>query len=117
MSTLTSEIKWMAPASPPSIPFSIHTGAVPGLRPQRGNVVTHIAPVAEAQRGAFLPCADTEFYWQKQSLQAAVLLDAARPGSQPAALPQMQPVAGHPGVFDAPGSIQGHLTGRRIGNA
>jgi hypothetical protein len=26
-------------------------------------------------------------------------------------------VSGHPGVFDAPGGVQGHLTGRRIDGA
>jgi hypothetical protein len=108
---------WMPPASPPTLPCSIHSGAIPGLQPQWGNVSTGVTAVSGVDGSAFLPCADTEFYWHKWPLEAAVLLDAAHPGSPPAALPETRPVAGHPGVFDAPGSIQGHLTGRRVGSA
>ncbi len=110
-------VYWMPPAGPPSLPCSIHSGAIPGLQPQWGNVATRLTPIVGVDGSAFLPCADTEFYWHGWPLEAAVLLDAAHPGIPPATLPQAQPVAGHPGVFDAPGSIQGHLTGRRVGDA
>jgi hypothetical protein len=45
-----------------------------------------------------------------------VLLDAAHPGSTPALLPAMQPLAGHPGVFRGPG-VEGETIARRIPGA
>lgn len=115
--TTPSTVFWMPPSDPPGLPCSIHSGTLRGPEPQWGNVSTRLASIGGLEGIAFLPCADTEFYWDRWPLQAAVLLDAAHPGHTPAALPRMQPVTGHPGVFDALGSIQGHLTARRIGDA
>lgn len=109
-------VYWAPPQAPPSLPCSLHSGAIPGLEPQWGTVATRLARVPGAPSAAFLSCVDTEFYWDHWALEAAVLLDADQPGSEPAALPQMHEVPGHPGVFDAPGGVQGDLTARRIGD-
>jgi hypothetical protein len=105
---------WAPPQTPPNLPCSIHSGALSGPEPQWGNLATKIRPIAGVPDSAFVSCADTEFYWNHWPLEAAVLLSAAHPGSEPYAFPQMQPVSGYPGVFDAPGGVQGHLTARRI---
>jgi len=110
-------VYWAPPQPPPQLPCSIHTSGLPGPEPQWGNVATAVRAIPGVPDSAFISCADTEFYWSHTPLEAAVLLDAARPGSEPAAFPQMNPVAGQPGVFDAPGGVQGHLTGRRMNGA
>ncbi|HME02407.1 MAG TPA: hypothetical protein VKG38_05185 [Solirubrobacteraceae bacterium] len=48
---------------------------------------------------AFLPCVTTSFTLHGTRFAAAVLLDAKEPGQLPAQLPDMQPLAGHPGIF------------------
>jgi hypothetical protein len=45
-----------------------------------------------------------------------VLLDVSHPGSTPPSLPGMQPLAGHPGIFEAPGA-EGERAARRIPGA
>jgi hypothetical protein len=110
-------VYWAPPQAPPNLSCSIHSRPLSGPEPQWGNVATGIRHIAGVPGSAFISCADTEFYWHHSPLEAAVLLNAARPGSEPAAFPQMQPVSDHPGVFDAPGGVQGHLTGRRIRGA
>jgi hypothetical protein len=107
-------VYWAPPQAPPNRPCAIHSQPLSGPEPQWGSVATAVRPIAGVPASAFVSCADTEFYWQHWPLEAAVLLNAAHPGNQPAAFPQMKPVSGHPGVFDAPGGVQGHLTGRRI---
>lgn len=110
-------VYWAPPQAPPNLPCSIHSRPLSGPEPQWGNVATGIRPIAGVPGSAFVSCADTEFYWHHSPLEAAVLLNAARPGAEPGAFPQMQPVSGHSGVFDAPGGVQGHLTSRRISGA
>jgi hypothetical protein len=110
-------VYWAPPQAPPNRPCAIHSGPLAGPEPQWGSVAIEIRPVVGVPGSAFVSCADTEFYWHHWPLEAAVLLDAAHPGREPAAFPQMRPVSGHPGVFDAPGGVQGHLTGRRIPGA
>ncbi len=110
-------VYWAPPQAPPNRPCAIHSGQLRGPQPQWGNVATRIDPVGGVPDSAFISCADTEFYWQRWPLAAAVLLNAAHPGAEPAAFPQLRPVRGHPGVFDAPGGVQGHLTGRRMNGA
>jgi hypothetical protein len=116
-SWIQKTVYWAPPQTPPTLPCSIHPGPLSGPEPQWGNVATEIRPIAGVPGSAFVSCADTEFYWQHSPLEAAVLLNAAHPGSEPGAFPQMQPVSAHPGVFDTPGGVQGHLTGRRIRGA
>jgi hypothetical protein len=116
-SWIQNTVYWAPPQTPPDLPCSIHFRPLSGPEPQWGNVATEIRPIDGVPSSAFVSCADTEFYWRHSPLEAAVLLNAVHPGSEPSPLPQMQSVSGHPGVFDAPGGVQGHLTGRRIGGA
>jgi hypothetical protein len=55
-------------------------------------------------------------YNEEHHLTAAVLLDASHPGATPSPLPGVQPLAGHPGIFEAPGA-EGELAARRIPGA
>jgi hypothetical protein len=60
---------------------------------------------------------DTTFIYREENhLRAAVLLDALQLGITPPPLPDMRPIAGHPGIFAAPGS-QGETVARRIRGA
>jgi hypothetical protein len=50
-------------------------------------------------------------------LDAAVLLDAAHPGTSPAAIPGLEPVPGRRGYFNGPGDFKGELTATRVGDS
>jgi hypothetical protein len=68
-----------------------------------GNVATVIRPEKGLVGQALLSCVDiTYFYLGEHALDAAVLLDASHPGATPPPLPGMKPLAGHPGIFEAP---------------
>jgi hypothetical protein len=86
------------------------------LSAQWGTVVTHIAGYADSIGRPFLSCISTEYYLEGWPLLAGVLLDGAHPGTAPAALPAMQPLRAHPGVFAAPGA-EGEMFARRIPGA
>jgi hypothetical protein len=79
-----------------------------------GNVATVIRPEKGLVGQALLSCVDiTYFYLGEHALDAAVLLNASHPGATPPPLPGMKPLAGHPGIFEAPGS-SGRKAARRI---
>ncbi len=81
-----------------------------------GNVVTVIRPEKALVGQALLSCVDvTYFYLGEHALDAAVLLDASHPGATPPPLPDMKPLAGHPGMFEAPDSQE--MVARRIPGA
>jgi hypothetical protein len=85
-----------------------------------GDVATRIRQI-RPYRGllgrAFLSCVDTIYIYHKEHrLTAAVLLNASHPGAMPPPLPGMKPLAGHPGIFEAPGS-EGEIVARRIQGA
>jgi hypothetical protein len=89
-----------------------------GLRPQWGHVLSTIRPVADAEGELFLSCVDTEYFLHGWPLDAAILLDARRPGQTLGPIPAANPVPGHPGVVNvAVGAGPGGLTAQRIGNA
>jgi hypothetical protein len=95
-----------------------------------GSVVTSIAAAPTIAGRAFLPCINTDLYTPGSSgpfagyLEAAVLLDAAHPGTRPAELPDMHPIGGHPGILDRPGInlpsselLGPGISAKRVGNA
>jgi hypothetical protein len=84
------------------------------LTPEWGHVINVIPSYPDAVGALLVSCVDTEYYLHGWGLEAAVLLDARRPGRVLATLRGAQPVAGHPGTVNAP---DGGLTARRIGNA
>lgn len=81
-----------------------------------GSVATVIQPVRGLVGRALQSCVDiTYFYLEEHALDAAVLLDASHPGATPPPLPDMRPLAGHPGIFEAAGSAE--MVARRVAGA
>lgn len=82
-----------------------------------GRVVTRVRPVKGLLGEALMSCVSvTYFYLGEHALESAVLLNAAEPGAAPPALPAMHALAGHPGIFEAPGP-GGEEVARRIAGA
>src|ERR1700722_20137130 len=79
----------------------------PGVASMQAISLVRVAPIGELWAGALLPCMSTTFRMEGASIVAMVLLDAGHPGSDPAGLPAVQPVAGHPGVVSGPAVEQG----------
>ncbi len=108
---------WQAPEHPPAGVCSITAGHLKGLTPRFGHVVTSLAPTPGLAGDGFASCIDTEYSFAHSSFDAAVLLDAAQPGSgTPVPLPNAAPVHHHSGLFSAPG-YSGQILARRVGNA
>ncbi len=84
---------------------------------ESARVVTQLTPYKSVIRGTFSSCAKTTYRVRGQQIVAAVLLDAAHPGSTPAALPAMQSLQGHHEIFRAPGEFEGDMIARRIHGA
>jgi hypothetical protein len=83
----------------------------------RGAVVTRIIGYQNIVGHSLLSCVDITFSFKGESaFESAILLDAAKPGSDPPALPGMQPLAGHHGVFVTLGE-NGEIVARRIRGA
>ncbi len=95
----------------------ISVRGVGGLEPQSGGVVSEVEPHADVLGREFLDCAHSYYLLnQKWPLDAYVLLDAAHPGTTPAPLPGMRPLAQHRGVFIGPDPESGELA-RRVPGA
>jgi hypothetical protein len=90
---------WVAPHRPPRGACALAARPGAGVRVTQGSVVTTVVPDPGILGRAYLSCAEVEVSVGGASLAAAVLLDAQHPGSPPAALPDMRPVPGAPGVF------------------
>jgi hypothetical protein len=68
-----------------------------------GSVTIRIKPVPQLIGQAFISCVETSYVYMKEhEIPAAVLLDAAHPGTTPPDLPGMKPLAGHPSIFETP---------------
>jgi hypothetical protein len=81
-----------------------------------GSVATVIRPERGLVGQALMSCVDiTYFYLGEHALTAAVLLNASHPGATPPPLPDMKPLAGHSGIFEAPDSQE--MAARRIPGA
>ncbi len=105
-----------APGAMSSGPCRLTARGIPGLAPQWSHVASSIIAAPAGLVGpAFFSCIDVEYYLGKWPLDAAVLLDAAHPGSPPAAIPGLDPVPGHAGFFNGPGDFKGELTATRRG--
>ena len=105
---------WRSPGQPPRGPCELRASGVPGLVARGGKVMSDIRPYPQRIFGrAFLACIDTEYQLHHMPLDAEILLDAAHPGTRPAAIPGFKAVPGAPGFF----SEGGALTARRAANA
>lgn len=107
---------WRRPAHAPPGPCGLSATALPGLSALSGRVVLRLQSFTAIIGRPFLSCADTEYEFNGSPFDAGVVLDATHPGTAPAPLPAMNPVAAHPGVFQAPG-WNGRLVGRRTQGA
>jgi hypothetical protein len=94
----------------------IDGGELTGLKTETESIVNVIHRYAGRIGHPFLSCASTKYTYKGQPLVASVLLDASAPGSRPAPLPGMRPVAGQPGIVVAP-SAQGSMVARRVDRA
>ncbi|HEY3829480.1 MAG TPA: hypothetical protein VGL57_09815 [Solirubrobacteraceae bacterium] len=89
-----------------------------GVRPGLGEVLTAIVPDPGIIGHGYLSCVEVGFRFHHVWLTAAVLLDAKHPGELPAALPDMHPVPGAPGVLDRSGPFRPEgFSARRVGDA
>jgi hypothetical protein len=95
--------------------------ALAGVVATQAVSLMRVAPVGELLAGALLPCANTTFRMEGVPIVATLLLDAAHPGREPARLPAVQQVAGHPGVVRGPvveqGTEEGEIVARRVRGA
>lgn len=109
---------WEAPARPPTGVCGLTaTRLSPGTVAESGYVATQVKPYRGLIGKALLSCVSTVYvYHREHHLTSAVLLNASHPGAMPSPLPAMKPLAGHSGIFEAPGS-EGELVARRIPGA
>lgn len=90
---------------------------VAGFSATSGAVMKHVRPVQGLFGHAFASCVSTEYMsGNGMSLTAAVLLDAAKPGSVPGLLPGMRPIPGESGIYRSPGP-GAELVARRVRGA
>lgn len=107
-----------SPATTSSGPCSLQATGLEGLRARWSHVAGTVAPYPGAVVGrAFFSCIDTDYAFHGSSLDVAILLDAAHPGSPPAAVPGLLPVEGDGAFVNGPGAFKGALTATRRGDA
>jgi hypothetical protein len=115
---LPGTLRWERPTPPPHGVCQLRaTHLPPETSAHWGSVATAIRPSSGLIGRALLSCIDIDyFYLEEHSLDSAVLLDAEHPGATPPSIPGMKPLAGHPGIFLAPGA-EGERVARRIPGA
>jgi hypothetical protein len=104
------------PARPSSGACRISQEHLVGLKSEAGSVITVVKSQVGLIGQGFLSCASTSYKLDGWPLLACVLLDAGHPGADPPPLPNMKPLAGHPGIFEAPGP-EGEFVARRVNGA
>jgi len=92
------------PAHPSSGICRIAVARFRGLKVLGGSVVAQATPYSGLIGQGFLSCASTSYNLNGWSLLAGMLLNASHPGATPPPLPGMEPLSGHPGIFEAPGT-------------
>jgi len=107
---------WKHPASPPQGVCGLEAAPLAGLVVGGGLVMMQVRPHREVYGREFVSCASTGYLFKNWPIGAAVLLDASHPGTTPASLPAMQPLQGHPGIFQGPG-VEGETIARRTPGA
>jgi hypothetical protein len=105
-------------ATPPPAACEIDPRGLAGAKLYYGSVVVGVHAEPQLEGEPYLSCAYTQLYYRGYTVQAAVLLDARRPGRLPARLPDSVTVRSQPDTLDEPErSTQQPITGRRIGDA
>ena len=106
------------PRPSPASPCRLQASGLPGLSAQWSHVASAIRPYpAQVIGRAFFSCVNVEYYLHGWPLDAAILLDAAHPGSPPAPIPDLAPASAMRGFFNGPGAFKGQLSATRAGNA
>lgn len=97
---------WEPPERQPDGACELTTQGLPSsFSVDSGGVATRVGPERGLVGQALLACADIVYlYNEEHHLNAAVLVDAAHPGTIAPQIPGMRRVAGHPGVFESPGA-------------
>lgn len=107
---------WEGSASPPHGVCSISSTRLAGLVSTGGGVMTTVRSHPDVRGREFVDCARVSYLLAGWPLKANLLLDAAHPGATPSQLPEIRALAGHPGVFVAPG-VEGEMLVRLIPGA
>jgi hypothetical protein len=107
---------WGRSATQPPGVCGVEVRGLAGLVSEGGGVMTAVRPHPDVRGREFVDCERTTYLLDKWPLEVNVLLDAAHPGSTPARLPALQPLAGHPGLFEGPG-LEADTIARRIPGA
>ena len=104
------------PAQPTSGACRIGSTHLTGLKIGGGSVITKVTSYSGLLGQGFISCASASYSLAGWPILAGMFLNASHPGMTPALLPAMQPLSGHPGTFQAPGS-EGEMVARRIPGA
>ena len=94
---------WRRPGHAPRGACQITSSGLPGLTAQSGNVVPRLQAFKGLVGRPFMSCASIDYNLHNRALEVGAILDATHPGSIPAPLPNMKPISGHTGVFQAQG--------------
>jgi hypothetical protein len=105
---------WQRPSRAPRGACELSGTHLAGLTAQWGHVVPRLRSFANLLPPALMSCIDTEYYLDNWPLDAAVVLNAARPGAPPEPLYDFKSVPGRPGVVESPSASQ---VARRAGGA
>lgn len=97
----TTNEAWLFPEAPTSGACELNASELPGLTTLGGDTVPKVSG-HRALSHAFQSCVNTDYKLDRRILVAAVLLDAVHPGNALSPLPDMTPVKGAPGFFEAP---------------
>lgn len=113
--TLPETRHWTKPGlQPPGVCRLTVSKAMHEMVAYSGEVATKVKPYHGLVGRALLSCVDTIYIYQEEHhLPSAVLLSAEHPGATPPPLPGMKPLAGHLGIFEAPG-LEGKVVARRV---
>jgi hypothetical protein len=104
--------------TPPPAACEIDPRGLVGAKLYYGSVLVRVHRQPQLEGEPYLSCAYMQLYYRGYTVQAAVLLDARRPGWLPARLPDSVTVRSQPGTVNEPErSTQQPITGRRIGDA
>jgi hypothetical protein len=105
---------WRGASPPASGVCALQARGLPGLTPTSGRVVTTLRPYPGILGGGFLTCVGREFRFEHWPVTAALLLDAARPGSgEPAEIPGLRRLVGQGAVFIGRGANADYVAARR----
>jgi hypothetical protein len=97
---------WQRPSPTPHGVCELSETHLRGLTAQWGHVVPRLRSFPDLLAPALLSCIDTEYYLDNWPLDAAVVLNASRPGAPPEPLYDFAPVPGHPGLVESPSAGQ-----------